>query len=460
MNVSRYLKIGLFFISLGTAGTIYVVRSTDGFNDLNTKTYEVVMDDATGLAVNSKVYLAGVPVGKIRGINLTEGQALLQVAFLRDVELRSDAQISRKSSSLLGTSILTLTPGTELTPIVREGGRIQSQAAAADMTALVSSAEMLGDQFSELLKEFQANQMQLLAVSLETFNSIARKLDERSDEELDRVSRILESSALITEQFEKMLREREGDLSASTGEVRAALENIRAVTEEIRGGKGNVGSLVYDDRLYASLLSSAQRTEEAALKLNLALENVNNLAVNADRVVSDAGVIVDKAAGLGVQVDAQSRYALLSASFRGGASLRLEPRSRDRWYRVGVNSAPDGQDPLLDVELARRWGPLTFRGGLLENTAGLGLDLQPLGWLGISGEIFDFNAESLPNLRGTVTLYPFFDPASDKPWNWLYLQGGVDAALDARRDYFFGAGLRFADEEVRGLVGLVPLAGN
>ena len=27
-------------------------------------------------------------------------------------------------------------------------------------------------------------------------------------------------------------------------------------------------------------------------------------------------------------------------------------------------------------------------------------------------------------------------------------------------DYFLGAGLRFADEEIRGLVGLVPLAGN
>ncbi|GAB1482582.1 hypothetical protein MASR2M78_13980 [Treponema sp.] len=82
-------------------------------------------------------------------------------------------------------------------------------------------------------------------------------------------------------------------------------------------------------------------------------------------------------------------------------------------------------------------------------------------WLELSGEAFAFGKSSLPNIRATATLYPFFDPRSFKPWNWLYLQGGINSALDnSARDYFLGGGLRFADEEARGLVGLVPLAGN
>jgi phospholipid/cholesterol/gamma-HCH transport system substrate-binding protein len=59
-----------------------------------------------------------------------------------------------------------------------------------------------------------------------------------------------------------------------------------------------------------------------------------------------------------------------------------------------------------------------------------------------------------------VTYLPFFDPKSNKPWNWLYFCGGIYDALNPSRDFFLGAGLRFADEEVRGLVGLVPLAGK
>ena len=112
----------------------------------------------------------------------------------------------------------------------------------------------------------------------------------------------------------------------------------------------------------------------------------------------------------------------------------------------------------VNAELARRVGPVTLRGGVLESTAGFGVEFEPFRWVNLSGELFDFRKNESPNLRGTVTLYPYFDPDSAKPWNWLYLRGGVSSALDESRDWFIGAGFRFADEEIRGLVGLVPYA--
>jgi phospholipid/cholesterol/gamma-HCH transport system substrate-binding protein len=98
----------------------------------------------------------------------------------------------------------------------------------------------------------------------------------------------------------------------------------------------------------------------------------------------------------------------------------------------------------------------TLRGGLYETTAGLGLDVQPLKWINISGELFNFQTGELPNFRGAVTFYPFFNPDSDKPWNWIYLRGGINDALSGNRDFFIGGGLRFADREVKGLIGLIP----
>ncbi len=485
MSIMRNLKVGLFFITLGTAGTSYVVLSTDGFNQFNTKSYEVVLDDAMGLSTNSKVYVAGVPVGKIKTIDIVDGQALLEVAFLKNVEIRGDAMISRKSASILGTSILTLTPGTDDMPIVKTGGRIKAEQGASDMSALVDSAQSLSAQISGLLEEFQTKQLQLLTVSLQTFNSMALKMDERSDAELDRITRILESTALITERFEKILGEHETDLGASATDIHFALENIRFITEEVRSGNGNIGKAVNDAQLYDSLLVTAQRAEDAATKLQDALDSVNHLATNADKVVTDAGGFISKINGLGVQVDTQVRYDILSSAFRSGASLRLEPESRDRWYRIGVSSSPGGiasrtvtetatngagtvrtdttetkPGVSFDAELARRIGMVTLRGGLLESTAGIGLDFQPVSWVTVSGEVLDFKTNVPPNLKGAVTLYPFFDPNSNKPWNWIYLRGGVISALDSKRDYFFSGGLRFADEEVRGLVGLVPLVGK
>jgi phospholipid/cholesterol/gamma-HCH transport system substrate-binding protein len=238
---------------------------------------------------------------------------------------------------------------------------------------------------------------------------------------------------------------------------------------------------VYDDRLYESILATAEKAEEAAEKLKEALESINKLANNMDGVVTSAGEIVDKAVGLGIQVDTNARYDIMSRTARAGASLRLDPRSGDRWYRIGVSSAPDGVSSrtvketsnaggavtredttetrytvAFDAELARRFGMLTLRGGLLESSAGFGLDIQPVQWAALSGELFNFKTGATPNLRSALTFYPFFDPQSNKPWNWLYFRGGINNALSGDRDFFIGGGLRFADREVKGLVGLAP----
>jgi phospholipid/cholesterol/gamma-HCH transport system substrate-binding protein len=487
MIVSRYVKVALFFISLGIAGGAYVVLSSDGFSRFNSQIYEVLIDDATGLSTNSKVYLAGVPVGKIQTIELQGTAAYMQIAFLKGIEIHENARIARKSASILGTALLTLDPGTELSPLIPPGGRISSDKNPSDMGAVMEVISDLGGQISDILSEFQTTQMALLAMSLETFNSIAGKIDAQTDAELMRISRILESVALITERVDRIFADREGDIGASIGDIRGALENIRFITDEIRAGQGNIGQAIYDDRFYKTLLATAEKAEVAAEKLQTVLDSINTVAVNVNGVVDDAGEVVKKIAGLGIQVDTQALYETRAERVRAGASLVLVPGSNDRWYRVGVSGAPDGVSSRkvtetldaggnliaytdttetrysfsVDAELARRFGFITLRGGLLESTAGLGIDIQPIKWAALSGEVFDFKTGDVPNLRGTLTIFPFFDPDGDKPWNWLYLRGGMRDILNDRRDFFIGGGIRFADREVKGLVGLLPaVAGN
>jgi len=476
MSSINYIKIALFFVVLGTAGAGYVVLSVNGIGTFNTQTYEAVLDDASGLSTRSKVYLAGVAVGKVQGIELNGAEARLKIVLLKDVEIRRDAVLSRRPSSLLGTSVLSLDPGTELTPIIPPGSLINTVPPSGDINAAMGLVQDLGGQIKLLLEEFRTSQMALLAVSLETFNSIAQKIEAESDSQLDNISRILESVALITERTERLLQSGEGDISGSIADVREALANIRLVTAEIAAGRGNVGQAVYDDQLYYSILATAEKT-------GTALDNISSLVQNADKVVTNAGEVVNKALGLGIQVDTNARYDIIGETMRASASIRLDPASNDRWYRIGVTSTPEGVtsrtvketvdgtgNPVsyedttetkytvaVDAELARSFGFLTIRGGLLESTAGLGLDLQPLKWLGLSGEVFNFRTGEYPNLRGTLTLYPFFNPDSDKPWNWIYLRGGINNALTGSRDYFVGGGIRFADREVKGLVGLAPV---
>lgn len=483
--MTRYVKIALFFIVLGCAGAAYIIVSADGLSDFNTQMYEVVLDDATGLSTRSKIYLAGVAVGRVRGITLAENEAILRVAFLKRIVIRENARLSRKSSSILGTAVLTLEPGEEPSPVLPPGGRIESVKNSGDLNAVMGTVQDLGGQISQLLRDFQENQLALLSVSLETFNAIAQKVNAQSDAELERVSRILESVAVITGRVERILAQGEETGIGPAADVYATLENIRRITDDIRQGQGNVGQALYDDQLYSNILSTVQQIDVAALKLQTALDSITSVAESAETVIEDAGVIVERAVGLGIEVDTSGSYNVLAGEVQAGASLRLTPASNDRWYRIGLSSVPDGiashrrtekitneirevEDVTetkystfaIDAELARRFGYVTVRGGLFENTAGFGLDIQPVRWVSASADVFNFRGGEAPNLRGTVTFYPFFDPDSDKPWNWIYLKGGVSNSLSSDRDFFLGGGIRFADREIKGLVGLVPALNN
>jgi len=482
MNASRYIRIALFFIVLGGAGAGYIVLSASGISPFNTNIYDVILEDASGLSTRSKIYLAGVSVGKVQGIQLNGTEARVKLAFLKDVEVREDAIISRKPSSLLGTAVLSLDPGSTSSRIIPPGSLIKSVPPAGDINSAMSMVGDIGGQVSLILDEFRTNQLALIAVSLEAISSIAEKIDAQSDAQLDRISRILESAALISERTERILRNSELNITGSFTDIYEAVANIRAITAEITSGRGNIGGAVYDDSLYSSILATAAKTEDAAGKLGNALENISALVKTTDGVVSNAGEIVDKALGLGIQVDTNARYDIIAQNLRASASIRLDPRSNDRWYRIGVSSAPDGVSKrtvkettdgsgkfiredttetqysiAVDAELARKLGLVTLRGGLLESTAGIGLDVQPFSWLNFSGEVFHFQAGELPNLRSSVTFYPFFNPDSDKLWNWIYIRGGVNNTFSENRDFFLGGGLRFADREVKGLVGLVPI---
>jgi len=451
MNATNYTKIALFFIVLGVTGGAFIISSTDSLSGFNTNEYETVVEDATGLSTRSKIYQSGVVVGKIKDISLRENEAVLRIAIHKDMPVRKDTVLSRKMSSMLGTAMLTLEPGNPSSPILPPGGRIYAAREAGDINAVISSVTDISEKVSDILKEFQQNQMALLAISLETFNSIAQKIDANTDAELERISRILEALAMITEQ--------------------------------VSMGRGNVGQAFFDDRLYSNLLSTTERIEIAVIKLQETLETINTAAASADTVINNANVIVEKAIGLGIQLDTYGSYFMQDSQVQAGAAIRLVPSSNDRWYKIGVSSAPNGKmtrrvteiyDPygvlmsyedtnetnystfLIDAEIARQFGILAVRGGLMENTGGLGLDVQPLKWLLVSADVFNFKSGEPPNLRGTLTFFPFFDPDSDKPWNWLYLKGGVNNSLSPSRNIFLGGGMRFSDREIKGLVGLLP----
>lgn len=497
--MNRLAKIGLFFLIVGVGGIAYILLAVDQFDRQATYEVTVFMDDAMGLTTNTRVSMAGVPVGTIRSIQLEDGKAKITLAIEENVPIYEDAVVSKQASSLLGTSVISIDPGSRGAASMRDGDTIHTVITRGDFGETLDAAEEAGKEMARVLKEFREELMteaatqgiaeiienlrqtslatrelldqnlRLLAGTLETIDRFASRVEGQTPDELERISVVLENAASISDRLERVIGAGEDDLAVTITELRRSaeqlsesMERISRVTEDvqdvsgtIRSGEGTIGRIVYDDELYTRVTA----------------------------ITASAETIVERIVGLEAQVAFQSTYLTRAEAAQSEFALRLLPRTRDRYYELGIVNTPDdvvqrttttttvdggaetvtvqerARDEIrFNAQIARIFGPLTLRGGLIESTGGFGLDVRPFRQLELTGEMFDFGAQDRPNLRTTGTVYPFYDPEGAYPWYWVYLTGGVNNSLNPdEREYFLGGGLRFTDEEIRGLVGLIPL---
>ncbi|MEX2441985.1 MAG: MlaD family protein [Alkalispirochaeta sp.] len=500
--MSRYLRIGLF-VSLTSIGLIvYVIQTAEIVGSGRSYTVHAYIDDASGLLVDSNVKLAGVDVGRIRDIQLDGTRARLTLEISEGVELYEDATIAKTTESMLGTSTVSINPGSGQGAMLSGGDTVRNVRQSASISDAVGSANDLAVSATEMVEELtrylrdeetvQAlseivqvaretalstsrlleENLRIARSTIQNIESFSGRLNQQSVDQLASVQQILDSTASLTDRLDGLVGANDESMAASIQGIEenlnslqrllASLENsasdVEQVTRLVRDGEGNVGRLITDDELYDRALRISEKAE----------------------------TFIDSTVGMGVQVGFQSEFLTQRRETKDQFELRLIPSDDDKYYSVGVVNTPvprtsirttetvttTGSDTenattrettltndlKLNLQLARIWGPVTMRAGVFESTAGLGMDVQPLDQIALSAEAFDFGAEDGVYLRGYGTVYPFYDPESSNPLRWLYLAGGVDDALDVyRRDYFFGAGVRFTDRDLRGLVGFIPI---
>jgi len=99
--------------------------------------------------------------------------------------------------------------------------------------------------------------------------------------------------------------------------------------------------------------------------------------------------------------------------------------------------------------MAKRFYFVTGRFGMIESTGGLGMDVNLFSdKLQLRTDIFEFGRDVNPRMKHFLT-YEFF--------KHIYVLGGADDVLnDFGRDFFFGAGLRFDDDDLKALLASTP----
>jgi phospholipid/cholesterol/gamma-HCH transport system substrate-binding protein len=130
-------SVGMFLI-IGVVCLGYLSVSLGNFS-FGRDRYEVSASFSTvsGLKAKSQVMMAGVVIGEVQTIQLSDAHAKITMAINKNVKLEEDSIASIKTMGIIGDKYVTITPGASDT-YIQNGGAIRETQPPLDIETLIS----------------------------------------------------------------------------------------------------------------------------------------------------------------------------------------------------------------------------------------------------------------------------------------------------------------------------------
>lgn len=442
--------VGLFALA-GLAIIIYMSLEVSETNIARGRanTYTAKFDSVTGVVNKSPIETAGIRVGFIDSIELEKDKARVTVKVIPDLPLYKNAKLWIKDRGILGDRFLKLDPGTPDYPKLGSGDEIINTYSESDLDKMMSSlggaAENLDKMMKSLGEEGDKGSFSTIINNLKelsgNLNDIFRNNKNAIDSTLTNLKDITDSLKLAMGRSDDAKATGES-LRNAIKKLETAMESFDRIAAKIDKGEGTIGKLVSD--------------EQTAKKVGNAIDGLSEY--------------VDSARKIQTSVSYRGEYLTQTEKFQHVVGIKVQPKP-DKYLEFQVIDTPAGrtnvtttsvyippsttpiaQSTTVDssdrfvfsLELAKRFYDLNLRFGILRSKGGVGFDYYFLNdLLKFSFEAFDFSRyENRPQLRSYAT-FTFF--------KHLLLTGGVNDMIvkEGNRDYFFGAGFSFTDNDLK-----------
>jgi phospholipid/cholesterol/gamma-HCH transport system substrate-binding protein len=478
-------KIGAFFLVVLVLLGVLILKIEDipiGKKARHT-TVEIHFRDVAGLDDKSAVRIAGVRVGKVDGIHLLpDGTALARLALDKDVELRDGAFGQIRSLGMLGDKYVELFPGEVNAPKLAEGKRLEGMVPVGfdDLTKLAND---IGKDIKELTSALSGSlggkageeRINRIVDNVGALAEEMRRLVESNRSNVDMtLTNLKEFSASIREtllRVDRILEDNRGNLKSTvanmdelTGKLKTTADNLNSITQKIDSGPGTISKLLNDDETHKNLNEALSSVKSGVDSLNTTLTRVNRLQL-------DMGF---KEEYLGRSGDAKT-YFTLDVVPRENKFYRLEVVTQPQGRRYDSTESstvtfPDGSQQVIQtttrkfvdefafsLQMGYRFIDTQLRAGLIESRGGLGIDQFLFKDKAmITGEVWDFSRIYKTNSPDDKAHLKFTGRYNVNPN--LYVTGGVDEFLvPSQRSVFFGAGIKWKDEDFKALIGSIPI---
>lgn len=455
---STEFTVGTFAL-LGLMIIIYMSLKVNdrGITGGATHHYYAHFESVSGLVPKVPIEIAGIPSGYVDSIELDQAQAKVWLRIRGDVKIFEDASLTVRDRGMLGDRFIALDLGSPNQAVIPDQGEIKYAYSKSDIEQLTSALSKtsttidklltsddpggaLGDTIVNLrdttgkLKEIVGENQDRIGKMLANMEAFSANLNEITDENKEQIHTVL----VALEEVATSLKGALGD----QGSFNKSMASIQHITEKIERGEGTVGKLINDETTINNINEAVEGLNETLglyRKFKLQIDYRGEFLMDAKQMQHLIGISLHPAPDKFLMfelVDApQGKTYVTSTTVTSGGAVLSSTETIQTNDRV-----------LFSFVLGKRFWDLTFRFGFLRSEGGAGLDYHLFkDKLVFSVEAFDF---SRPGDRAHMRAY-----ATVFLYKHLMLTGGVDDMItrNGNRNAFFGAGIRFNDEDLKAL---------
>jgi len=494
-NVGAEIKVGLFVLA-GIIILAYMSLKVGKFEFGREKGYEVVayFDNASGLNEDVPVEIAGIEVGRVKGISLDKTKARVTMRIDPHISIPSDSKAFIRTKGLMGDRFIEIIPGRPESPPLKSGQRIVNTYTPTDIDQLLNR---IGDVALDIRKvskslgnvlggkEGEVKMRQILDNINEATASLNRIMvdnEKRINALLVNFQEFSKDMKEISEANKTAINVIVNNLRETTVQLKDAIQSFNQIAQKIEKGEGSLGKLVQDPKTVEDLNDTLASLKSVAQKIDSGKGTIGKL-INDEQVAENLGETLQgineyftRTDAFRFDVDFHVEQLTRHNDTKSYLNLKIQPKA-DKYYLLGLVSDPTGVETVTDTvitetpggtrtvheekrekdklkftaQIAKRYQDLVLRGGIIESSGGVGLDYYLFDdRLKLTLEAFDFDTDRETHLKSGAD-FSFF--------KYLYLTTGFDDFIsdEGRSSFFIGAGLRFEDDDLKYLLTSAPL---
>jgi len=282
-------RLGLFVALAVLAGAIILERvgTMDSFQ--RGKHVNALFGNIQDLKVGDRVKMAGVEIGRVQTIQITNSQVLVRMKVNPDAEVRTDSMATIKFTGLMGQNFVAIDFGTPNGQPLKDDGNI-STVEQADLSAMMQKIDKVAEGVENVTKSFTGFKIDTLVGPLRDFITankdpltatisnlqiVSFELSSQISQGKGTLGKLIKDEALYNTALSTV-----SNLQDTATEIKTTVAEARKVVDQVNSGQGTVGKLVKDEKLY-------RETTEAMTNLKEILQKVNQGQGTVGKLVND-----------------------------------------------------------------------------------------------------------------------------------------------------------------------------